>query len=136
MEHNERSSVKQDPVIDKILSKMPENIANTFTDDQLTAMKTVFGARKWAKHPVDIRGVISIWSFRYYYVVLAGKEKRQLTRKQQDTALFIKAVFLFAFLIFSVITGLLILYLIKSAAGIDLIPGYSTGIWSWFQDKF
>lgn len=29
--------------------------------------------------------------------------------------------------------GVLVLYLIKSALGIDLIPSFSFGVWGWFQ---
>lgn len=32
----------------------------------------------------------------------------------------------------STLLGLLVLYLLKSAAGIDLFPGFSLGIWGWF----
>lgn len=38
--------------------------------------------------------------------------------------------------LFSVLTGLLLLYLLKSALGIDLVPGFSLGIWGWFKDVF
>jgi hypothetical protein len=36
----------------------------------------------------------------------------------------------------SAAVGILVLYLIKSALGIDLIPGFSFGVWGWFQDEF
>jgi hypothetical protein len=35
--------------------------------------------------------------------------------------------------LFSTLLRLLALYLAKSAAGIDLIPGFSLGIWTWFN---
>jgi hypothetical protein len=28
-----------------------------------------------------------------------------------------------------------VLYLVKSALGIDLIPGFSFGVWGWFQEN-
>jgi hypothetical protein len=34
------------------------------------------------------------------------------------------------------VLGVLILYLVKSALGIDLIPGFSFGVWGWFQEEF
>ena len=37
------------------------------------------------------------------------------------------------FITFSVLSGLLILYLIKSALGINLFENFSLGIWSWFK---
>jgi len=38
-------------------------------------------------------------------------------------------------LAFSVLLGLAVIYLIKSALGIDLVPGYHLGLWHWFQDN-
>ena len=35
-----------------------------------------------------------------------------------------------------VLLGVLVLYLIKSAYGIDLVKGFSLGIWSRFQEWF
>ena len=37
---------------------------------------------------------------------------------------------------FSTLLGLLILYLVKSALGIDLVPGFSLGTWGWFKGEF
>ena len=33
------------------------------------------------------------------------------------------------------VLGVLILYLVKSALGIDLIPGFLFGVWGWFQEN-
>jgi len=40
------------------------------------------------------------------------------------------------FLLVSAAVGILVLYLVKSALGIDLIPGYSCGVWDWFKEEF
>ena len=39
-------------------------------------------------------------------------------------------------LTFCTLVGILVLYLIKSALGIDLIPGFSFGVWDWFNEEF
>lgn len=46
------------------------------------------------------------------------------------------ALVLSVFLLFSAALGILLLYLVKSALGIDLIPGFSFGVWGWFQHSF
>ena len=37
------------------------------------------------------------------------------------------------FVTVSTLVGVLALYLLKSALGIDIIPGYSFAIWDWFR---
>ena len=118
-----------------LFKRVPEDLRATFTQEQIDALKVAFGARKWGKHPVDIRSTVSVWTWRYYFVVLMGRNRRELSRAEQKTAAFVQALFITLFLAFSTLLGILVLYLIKSAAGIDLIPGYSFGVWGWFKDN-
>ena len=46
------------------------------------------------------------------------------------------AIVLTVFLLVSAAVGIVVLYLVKSALGIDLIPGFSFGVWGWFQEEF
>ncbi|HBF73484.1 MAG TPA: 3-phosphoshikimate 1-carboxyvinyltransferase, partial [Alteromonas australica] len=39
------------------------------------------------------------------------------------------------FLLVSILLGLIVLYLIKSALGINLIDGWSLGLWGWFKEN-
>ncbi|GGK77219.1 3-phosphoshikimate 1-carboxyvinyltransferase [Amphritea balenae] len=116
-----------------LFKRVPEEIKDSFSQAQIDALKVAFGARKWGKHPVDIRGTLKLWTWRYYFVVLIGRNRRELSRAEQKTAALVQAFFLILFLSFSTLLGLLVLYLIKSAAGIDLFPGFSLGIWGWFK---
>ena len=79
---------------------------------------------------------MNFWRFRYYFVFLAGRDRRALSRQQERFFRGTELTFLFGFLGFSALLGLLILYLLKSAAGIDLFPNHSLGIWDWFQNKY
>jgi hypothetical protein len=65
-----------------------------------------------------------------------GRNQRSLSRRERRISLMIKTFCLFLFLAFSTLMGLLVLYLAKSAAGIDLFPGFSLGIWGWFKETF
>ncbi len=127
------TSVRKDPFVAGLLERLPRESRESFTDEQLTGLKVALGARKWGRHPVDLRGTLSFWRWRYYYVFVAGRERRTLTQREQMLARGAQAAFLFGFLAFSALMGLLILYLVKSALGIDLIPGTSLGIWHWFK---
>ncbi len=130
------SNLQQDPAIRSLLNRMPKSIQTTFTDDQLAHLKIAIGARQWGNHAVDCRGVIKLFKYRYYYVVLAGRNKRELSAKEQRIAKLGQALVLSIVLTLSVLLMLLITYLIKSALGIDIFEGYSFGIWSWFKGLF
>lgn len=117
---------------------MPQDIAESFTDEQLTHLLTAVGSRSWGKHKVDLRGTFKLpfYRWRYYYVVLAGRNHRELTRKERRISIIITTVVSSLFLMFSAALGLLVLYLVKSALGIDLFPNFSLGIWGWFKGTF
>lgn len=125
--------VHESQLIQKLLSKMPPDIAESFSEEQLIAMNKAIGGRSWARHKVDVRGTINIWRTSFYFVVLAGKNRRELSRLEQQVGRATMALMFALFITFSVLSGLLILYLIKSALGINLFENFSLGIWSWFK---
>lgn len=128
-------SVKNDPVIKNLLSRMPKKVAESFDDEQLTNLMTAIGSRSWGNHAVDKRGTFKIpfYRWRFYYVMLIGRNHRELTRQEKRLSLVTSAILSSIFLMFCSALGLLVLYLIKSALGIDLLPGFSFGIWTWFK---
>jgi hypothetical protein len=130
------SNLQQDPAIRSLLERMPKNIQSTFTDEQLAHLKIAIGARQWGNHTVDCRGVVKFFKYRYYYVFLAGRNRRELSAKEQKIARFTQAVFLSIAATFIILFTLLVLYLVKSALGIDIFDGYSFGVWSWFKGLF
>ncbi len=130
------SDIRRDPSIQHLLGRMPQEIADTFTEAQLASLRLALGARSWGRHAVDIRGTVVFWRWRYYYVFLLGRNRRELSRREKQLSLLLQAVFLSVLLLLSTLLGLLVLYLVKSALGIDLFPGFSLGIWSWFKQQF
>lgn len=129
------SFIHADPVITKLLENMPVEIRGSFTSEQLLALKVALGRRPWTTHPVDLRWTLKWWQWHYYFVFLAGRNRRLLTDREQAIRWFVMASALAIFLSFCALLGILVLYLIKSALGIDLIPGYSLGIWDWFKTE-
>lgn len=129
------SKIRNETAIQNLLDRMPENVSNSFSDDQLMALKVAIGARKWGKHKVDFRGTFPMPFFKskIYYVFLMGRNHRNLTRREQLISSFTIAIFLTVLITLSVLGGLLLLYLVKSALGINLIEGFSFGIWDWFK---
>ncbi|WP_409425214.1 MULTISPECIES: 3-phosphoshikimate 1-carboxyvinyltransferase [unclassified Pseudoalteromonas] len=130
------SNLQNDPAIRSLLERMPKNIQTTFTEEQLAHLKVAIGARQWGNHAVDCRGVVKLFKYRYYYVFLAGRNRRELSVKEQKIARFTQAIILSLAATFTILLTLLVLYLIKSALGIDIFEGYSFGVWGWFKGLF
>jgi hypothetical protein len=127
------SNIRYDPFVAGLLERLPKKNRNSFTDEQLLSLKIALSGRRWGHHAFDIRMALGFWRWHYYYVIIGGRERRQLSRRQLEVARITKALALLVFLSFSTLLGLLLLYLIKSALGINFVPGHSLGIWSWFR---
>ena len=130
----DRMNIRNDPFITEMMQRLPSSERNSFSDGQLVSLKTAFGARTWGIHPVDLRWTIKLWRKRYYFVFVAGVNRRPLSRRQQELARVGKAFLMTGVFGFAMLLGLLFLYLLKSAAGIDLDPDSSLEIWDWFKE--
>jgi hypothetical protein len=128
--------IHQDPVITRLLEKMPNKVASSFNEEQLSHLRNAIGAREWGKHKLDVRGTVKFFKWRYYYVILAGRNRRSLSEKEVRVARVLTASIVTTFITFAVLLGLIIIYLIKSALGINLIDGWSLGLWTWFKETF
>lgn len=130
------SALRDDPVILRLISSMPQQVQESFSEEQLAHLKLAIGTRHWEKHAVDLRGTFKLWQTRYYYVVLLGRNHREVSRWQKQMSGIITTLILLVFLMFSAVMGFLILYLVKSLLGINLFKGFSLGIWDWFKALF
>jgi hypothetical protein len=131
-----RDTIKKDPGLTKLLERMPQEVQDSFSEEQLVNIKLAIGARTWGNHAIDIRSTIKFFRYRYYYVFVAGSNRRELSRREKRLGLLVHATFATLFLSFSILLGVLVLYLIKSAAGIDIFPNFSFGVWGWFKETF
>jgi len=125
--------LKLDPFVIGLKQRLPEELRESFSDEQLQGLRSALATRSWARHKVDLRGTFNMWRTQYYFVVVAGRNKRSLSRAQQKLSLAAKAGAITVFLFFSVLLGLVLLYVLKSALGIDLLPGHSLGLWDWLK---
>ncbi|WP_370659490.1 3-phosphoshikimate 1-carboxyvinyltransferase [Pseudoalteromonas distincta] len=114
---------------------MPEHVQSSFSDAQLVHLKVAIGARQWGKHAIDCRGVIKFFKYRYYFVLLAGRNRRELSEKEQKIAALSQVITISIFSLFVITVFLVVIYLIKSALGIDIFNSYSFGVWSWFKGE-
>ena len=129
-------NLQTDPAIRSLLNRMPSDVQDSFTEDQLAHLKVAIGARQWGKHAVDCRGVFKFFKYRYYFVILAGRNRRELSKKEQKIAAISQAITVSLFSFFVITILLLIIYLVKSALGIDIFSNYSFGVWAWFKELF
>lgn len=130
-----KKQIKDEQAIQNLLSKMPKKVADSFNEEQLTCLFTILSARSWGRHSIDLRGTFKIpfYQWRFYYVFLTGRNHRDLSRQEEEMSLWSKALLLSCLLFFCMLLGMLALYLIKSAMGINIFSGYSFGVWDWFK---
>ena len=133
LEHETLQSLRQDPALQSLMERLPQPVRDSFTEEQLAALKLALAARSWGRHAIDWRGTLRLWRYRYYIVFLVGRNRRTLTRGELQIGLWLQAILVLLFLALCTLLGLLALYIAKSAAGIDLFPGFSLGIWGWIN---
>ncbi len=63
------------PFIAKFLARLPQDVADSFTPEQLAAVQRAFGMRYAAPHAVDLRRSIGLLGRRFYVVLLVGRER-------------------------------------------------------------
>jgi hypothetical protein len=117
-----------DPFFRQFFDRIPTDVADTFTDDQLDAVKLAFATRSRASHAVDIRLSIPLLVRRVYVVFLAGGERRPARRRRSERALRpvwtpANAMIILAFLVLLTGATFAVLYAGKRALGIDVVPG-------------
>ena len=125
--------IEEDPAIVNLLERMPRSVQTSFSEEQLSHLRNAVSSRQWGHHSIDLRGTVSWFKYRYYYVILAGKNHRNMSRAQLRASRFVNALLLAVFFTFSALIGMLLLYLLKSALGVDLFTDYSFGVWDWFK---
>lgn len=132
----DEQKIRQEVAIQKLLDRMPQHVAKSFSDAQLLHLKVALGARKWGQHKVDIRGSFKVPFIpkQVYYVFLMGRNYRTLSRQEKRISALALTFITSLWLCFCILFGLLVLYLVKSALGINLFEGFSLGIWGWFKE--
>ena len=127
--------IHQDPTIRHVLDRMPIDIADSFSNEQLMHLRNAIGARNWGHHRVDWRGTFGVpfSRWRWYYVILMGKNRRSGTQGDTVSRGFARLLAMM-FVLFSMTFGLVLLYLLKSFLGIDLLEDYHLGLWQWLND--
>jgi len=134
------SRALHDPFLERFFSRIPREVAASFTDDQLLAVKQAFAAHGEAGHSIDLRLSFPLLFSRWYLVLILGPERRSRARRRSDRDAYPLATLgnaLAALLLLLLLAGALLgaLYIAKSALGIDLLPNFSFGLWAALKEQ-
>lgn len=118
-----------DPYIENILLKVPPEVAKTLTSEQWNGFREALTlSNRRSRHYLDWRFILPFYFVRLYGIFILGRDRRGRVehvlherRKMGKKAL--GAVLLAAGLAVLLSVALAVLYVLKSAAGIDLFPG-------------
>jgi len=128
--------IRNDSFIRALLTRLPAETRLTFSDDQLQELKRALDTQTGRAHMVDLRWRLGFWRWNFYFTFLFGRDHRELSRRAQRVERLALAIAMLFFVTTSVLFGLLVLYLAKSAMGVDIIPNFSFGIWDWFKKEY
>lgn len=128
---------EQRQIISRVMRAVPEDILSSLDSKQRDAIEMAIAVNNVRNdHYVDFRPVIGFGRWRYYAVFLLGKDRRKVPHRSHSLTIICKSIFILtsAFVLFS--AAVLVLYLIKSALGIDVFQHFSFGVWDYFRDHF
>lgn len=125
---NSSSSPSKDAYTQHVMSNIPNDVFRTLNVLQLQAIEEAISKNAPNhNHPVDMRGTLSLFFIRFYFVLLIGRDRRSYSRNKEMRRRQKAGSLGWAMMIYIVICAiapviLLLLYLIKSGLGIDLFP--------------
>ncbi len=71
--------------MEDMMSAIPSEVSESFTDVQLTAIKNAISrAQPWRLHPIDVRTTFPLFGRRIYVTLLSGIDSRSDTRRRED----------------------------------------------------
>lgn len=109
-------SASRDPILNRLLERMPPAIAHSFTEEQLAAFQAAMSPPH--RHKIDLRLSIPLLHKRFYLICLAGPERRSRSRRLRErTPLWTPAnvMFLGLLLVSFLVTLFNLSYLMKAA---------------------
>lgn len=75
-----------DGLMRDLFARMPHDAQDSFSPDQLKALRSAARSMKWGQHPINIRVSVPTLFSRYYLVVVSGKERRSKGRRGVERA--------------------------------------------------
>lgn len=63
-------------VLDYYFKRIDPKVADSFTKEQRKALRSILARRRIARHAVEVRRFLRFGHNRYYFLLLAGRERR------------------------------------------------------------
>lgn len=111
---------------------LDDDAFNELSEETKTSIEKAVLALTGDHHKVDYRATFPFFFKRYYIVLLMGRDLRKIRRKESPFKLIFLTLLLLMFLSLACVSVVFVLYIIKSALGIDIFQ-HSFGVWDWFQ---
>lgn len=70
--------------LERLLRSVPPEVADTFSEQQLDVILHFLDSLFWKRHPIDLRASVPFFFKRFYFVFIAGSEKRSAQRLRED----------------------------------------------------
>ena len=124
------SSKEVDAYTQHIMSNIPPEVFSTLNIVQIQAIESAISSNApFRKHPVDLRGRLSFFFIRFYFVILVGRDRRNSSRNKEDARRakaksLSLATFLYALICMVAPVMFLTFYLLKTFLGIDIFPDH------------
>ena len=117
---------REELLSDFVLHEVPTDVRATLSEDQIKAVRKATDKR----HAVDLRITVPLIFTQLYFVLLIGKDTRTQTidanREQRAQAgVHLSSVAFAVVAAVVVIATAIVLYVLKSKAGINLLPGHA-----------
>ncbi|MCU7836677.1 MAG: hypothetical protein KZQ83_15685 [gamma proteobacterium symbiont of Taylorina sp.] len=113
-----------------VINQIKSDVRRSLTKVQLDEIKKAVSASTPLKeHPLDIRGIIPLFFFRFYFVFLLGRDHRRVTKRteglrRKETDLWASITFFIIFTLPLLILGFFVIYFIKTELGINLFSEF------------
>ena len=113
-----------------VIQRINPEIRASLTPAQLSAIEAAIeGGHQRKEHPIDVRLGMPLFFVRYYFVFLVGRDRRLGTqraeaKRQHDISISGILLFLIVGLSPIILLIIFILYALKWALGIDLLPDF------------
>jgi len=130
---HQKSSASQkevDAYTQHIMSNIPPEVFSSLNIVQIQAIESAISRNApFRKHPVDLRGRLSLFFVRFYFVILIGRDRRGFSRNKEDARRAMArslslATFLYALICMVAPVMFLAIYLLKTFLGIDIFPDH------------
>jgi hypothetical protein len=115
------------------LQRLPDDIRASLTCEQVERLSALMATQ--SQHALAWRASTSLLGRKFYLAVVSGKETRSMGRLRSERLsmplmrlllrIIIAAAWITSMVLLSAVAGIVLLYLIKSHLGIDLMDGPS-----------